>query len=1294
MKAAASEEVCVAALDFGIQSCTAVQTVGAAAQHQQQQGAAVPKGGGPTQSREWKLSKLAFLSKGCPGTMILDSGTESTVTTTAFVRRAALEMRPFPAGMVRTVRTANGGAIKPAGLVDLPVFVSLQMETEDGQFVQWDRSFTLRDVWVLDLGLESPRDLYVSWADYQYNAQGSEPDSPLGSLAYLVTNGARLLDSPRPPAPGAAAPQHIVLQRHLQVPLAAMVQQDEEEAFRAAVLERIPPQRHDSLLAKRLVDELWQRRKVFGPLDPAETTEVVEFQLIGEDPTPVSFRVPITKHMQLAAAKEGLQDWITKRVCSVVPWTEKAYGFVIVVPKANGKWRVTVNPSAVNAATKRIDPEGGYMPANILSEAQKVRGQKLAILFDLAEAFLSIKLGPEAQRLSTFTTVLGKVRWHQGYFGWHSFPSAFQRIIMERVVLPTMDQFKLATLLAWIDDLVVAAGDDYTLLAASMAVVDRILEFGGRLSLSKCFFLVERFDWCGVEVNLATQEWRIAPERVESLRAIPIPRDREALSHLLGVLRHYYWGVHDHPAQRVRMAALSELDVPGTRVAAAWQERHTVAMKEAIEAIVKGDWALIFDPTQPVWVNTDASGDHGFAVVATQYDQLTGKMRPIAFQSYGWISTQLKWTPQVKEAYAAQYAVTKTMPRCFPFADVILLVDNKNIVANGESEDARVTRWKQNIRDTGCVEKRWIPGNWNSIADYGSRCVQAQPEAALTAEQQFECNFFALLQEGRGGGAGEALPATTAGILAQPTVVPGHLPMASVTAKIVAAQAEASPEERATWQTKHHRTETLAGQQLVLFKNRLLVPMNAAAIKSVLMRMCHDECFHYPGGERTLSNLHTQAKVTWVGIDRDVQEYVKTCYRCEWTKSTTEDMARRGQLNPTLAPSVDHTWYMDFKGPMPHGSGYILAVVDAISRYTKLRYCPAATGKELCEEIEEVINDMGTSPVVIRSDGGQPFDSEEYRDFCTHWNIRPVVGIPHHSQGQGLVETRFRGIAAAIIATMGARAPRLWYKGPLLGRLERIINSTKVEPLGGSPYWARFGKEPRTPLTSVDWTAQSFSEELFGVKGFSHEDYNNIIAEHHSQMDRVHGRALLATSLAQAVTKGRYDSKRQAGDFKAGDWFLVHSIGANKMSTDFTGPYEVLSVSADNNFITGRHFASKAVAGPFHVSRALHFDISRASKDELADFQLEAGSGTVHTVLDHRALADGSQEFLIKWLGDYPSSWLAGREAKHIAKVKDYCREKQLPLPGEGVRAVAAAAAQGPQAARRGSDRRRTGGPH
>ena len=143
------------------------------------------------------------------------------------------------------------------------------------------------------------------------------------------------------------------------------------------------------------------------------------------------------------------------------------------------------------------------------------------------------------------------------------------------------------------------------------------------------------------------------------------------------------------------------------------------------------------------------------------------------------------------------------------------------------------------------------------------------------------------------------------------------------------------------------------------------------------------------------------------------------------------------------------------------------------------------------------------------------------------------------------------------------------------------------------------------------------------------------------------------------------------------DWGYGMHLGRTHQRVSFACENRITEVMRD----WADHFQGTTVPSP-------------VSKDELADFQLEAGSGTVHTVLDHRALADGSQEFLIKWLGDYPSSWLAGREAKHIAKVKDYCREKQLPLPGEGVRAVAAAAAQGPQAARRGSDRRRTGGPH
>jgi hypothetical protein len=132
-----------------------------------------------------------------------------------------------------------------------------------------------------------------------------------------------------------------------------------------------------------------------------------------------------------------------------------------------------------------------------------------------------------------FTTPVGKYQWLHGWFGWHSFPGKFQKMIMEKVVLPTLDDFDELTMLAWIDDLVVTADDFDTLVSATLAVIDRMCAIGGRLPLRKCSFLVERFDWCGVEVDLSTHEWRVAPGRVSSLMDTPVPKDRETLQHVL-----------------------------------------------------------------------------------------------------------------------------------------------------------------------------------------------------------------------------------------------------------------------------------------------------------------------------------------------------------------------------------------------------------------------------------------------------------------------------------------------------------------------------------------------------------------------------------------------------------------------------------------------------------------------------------------------------------------------------------------------------------------------------------------
>jgi hypothetical protein len=885
----------------------------------------------------------------------------------------------------------------------------------------------------------------------------------------------------------------------------------------------------------------------------------------------------------------------------------------------------------------------------------------VAITLDLSEAFTTVKLGPEAQRLSTFTTPIGKVRWLHGYFGWHSFPAWFQKTIMEVVVLPSLDIVPTATIIAWIDDLVIAAKDNDTLLQALLEVLDRVLSFGGRLSIDKCAFLIDKFDWCGVAVNLTTREWAISHERVASLLETPIPENREDLGHVLGILRYYFFGVHDQIAQRERLAKLCELNVLGLRdFKGKWTEEHTTAMYDALKEIVNGKWALIYDPSQPVYVTTDAATRHGYSVISNQYDPRTGALRPIGFYSTGWKGPQvLGWVAQVKESYAQRQAVCVIMPKHFPYATVVLLTDNKNL-GRTESADERVTRWEKDISASGCHKRGWIPGQWNTIADYGSRAVRANPDAKLSEEEEYELHIYAMEAE-------EVTVAPNTAAKMASTVPHGHLPVSTLAAAIISAQLSAPEGEKATWSGTNYSRALIKGTELAFFKNRLILPKGATDLKLQLLRYAHDSRAHYTGYVRTLHTLHEQAKVHWEGMADDVQRYVKSCYRCAFAKAPSHHPARVGTLEPSLPPHVHHTWYADLKGPLPHGTGYILVVVEAVSRFVKLRYVPAANSTEVCEEITEVINGFGTAPVVLRTDGGPPFDSDDYKTYCAEMGIKPVLGLAHHSQGQGLVETRIRGLAASIIAELGHKAPRDWSSGKLLDKLEGVINSTVVGPTGTSPFAVLFGREPRTPLSRVgDWSAPDYVSNIIDEAVTLH-DLNEIIAEHHAAIDAAQNLAMLSTSVEQAITKREWDASRKPSDYKIGEWVLLHHAAPNRLLPWFDGPYQVVEISPGNNAVRARHFLDPVdkTTGPYHVSRLWRFDFSRATAQEIAQFQLEAGSEIVESVLGHRTIYDGTHEFNILWLGSGITSWLASAALSKVTKAINYCAAHNLAPPGK-----------------------------
>lgn len=360
--------------------------------------------------------------------------------------------------------------------------------------------------------------------------------------------------------------------------------------------------------------------------------------------------------------------------------------------------------------------------------------------------------------------------------------------------------------------------------------------------------------------------------------------------------------------------------------------------------------------------------------------------------------------------------------------------------------------------------------------------------------------------------------------------------MSPILADIVSEQGKAPAAEQDSWSGKGYSEVEVAGKLVRLFHGRALVPRGAYELKRKLMFMAHDAFYHLGGMDRTLITLQNMARVHWERIAADVAAYVKSCVRCQFARDVPPP--KKGMIEFTHSTGPHHTWYIDFKGPMPHGTGYLMAVVCSYSRFVRLRYVKAIDAETVLAVLESVVCDFATHPAVIRCDNGPPFNSVAFATWCESRGIRLVPGVPYHSQGQGMVETRFRGIAHAFVASLGNKAPREWWLSHHLSRLEMFMNSMYCEPIGGSPYFVLYGQEPRTGLSAAAaWSTPHFGEAV-GIPKFTYEELQSSVAEGHARMRAVQGLVMLGSNVAQTMTKMAYDASALPNDFE-----VVHFVG-------------------------------------------------------------------------------------------------------------------------------------------------------
>ena len=124
--------------------------------------------------------------------------------------------------------------------------VQLLLDAGDNNMVHWDRVFELENVWVLPLGDNSPRDLYIAYSEWAPPLPGEEPCA-LASLDTLLRGGATLCDAQRA-LPKGSPMQRVVIARYVDTDresptLAALDTVDDitvTEALRERIRARIP----------------------------------------------------------------------------------------------------------------------------------------------------------------------------------------------------------------------------------------------------------------------------------------------------------------------------------------------------------------------------------------------------------------------------------------------------------------------------------------------------------------------------------------------------------------------------------------------------------------------------------------------------------------------------------------------------------------------------------------------------------------------------------------------------------------------------------------------------------------------------------------------------------------------------------------------------------------------------------------------------------------------------------------------------------------------------------------------
>lgn len=475
---------------------------------------------------------------------------------------------------------------------------------------------------------------------------------------------------------------------------------------------------------KRVTQKLCTFSDVFAQhdLDFGHATKIKHHIKLKDETTFKQRTRPIHPH-DYEAVKKHLQTLLN---AGIIRESESPFSSpIVVVRKKNGDVRLCVDYRRLNLQTIK----DAYALPNLEESFSALAGSKWFSVMDLKAGYYQIEMNESDKPKTAFVCPFGFWEFNRMPQGVTNAPSTFQRL-MEKC----MSDIHLKEVLVFLDDLIVFSDTLEEHETRLIHVLNRLREYGLKLSPDKCKFFQTSVRYLGHIVS--SEGVKTDPEKVQALKTWPRPQNLKELQSFLGFSGYYRRFVEDYSRIVKPLTNLTAGYPPrrkGIKVNPSdgkylspkepFGERWSVECQEAFEKIIlKLTTSPVLgyaNPKLPYVLHTDASTT---GLGAALYQEQNGETRAIAYASRGLSRSEARYPAHKLEFLALKWAITEKFQDYLYGNTFTVVTDNNPLtyLLTTAKLDAASYRWLAAL-STFTFDIKYRAGKHNMDADGLSR---------------------------------------------------------------------------------------------------------------------------------------------------------------------------------------------------------------------------------------------------------------------------------------------------------------------------------------------------------------------------------------------------------------------------------------------------------------------------------------------------------------------------------------------------------------------------------------------